>query len=241
MTAPLALVTGASRGIGAALARRLAGPGPGGGYHVVLTARTEGGLIETDDAVHAEGGTATIAPLDLGKPADIDRLAAAVGARWQALDLLVLNAATLGTLSPLPHADPVEVDRVLAIDLVAPFRLIRAFDPMLRRARGVVVALTSSVAAGGRAYWGPYAAAKAGLEALVGSYADEMRALGVRALVVDPGATATRMRRAAYPGEDPETLKAPDIVADRIASRLAGGIPAGVTRLSLDRAGAVIG
>lgn len=241
MTAPLALVTGASRGIGAALARALAAPGPGGGYHVVLTARSEAGLMETDDAIHAAGGTATIAPLDLRKADDIDRLAGALSARWQALDLLVLNAATLGTLSPLPHADPAEVERVLAVDLVAPFRLIRALDPMLRRARGLVVAVTSSVAAGGRAYWGPYAAAKAGLEALVGSYADEMRALGVRALVVDPGATATKMRAAAYPGEDPATLKSPDLVAGRIAERLAAGLPAGVTRLALDRAGAVVG
>ena len=240
MTGRLALVTGASRGIGAALAVRLAGPGPGGGHHVVLTARTEAGLIETDDAIHAAGGTATIAPLDLAKPEDIDRLARAVGSRWQALDLLVLNAATLGTLSPLPHADPAEVERVLALDLVAPFRLIRAFDPLLRRARGVVVAITSSVAAGGRAYWGPYAAAKAGLEALVGSYADEMQALGVRALIVDPGATRTSMRARAYPGEDPAALKTPATVAERIAGRLAEGVPAGATRLVLDRSGEVV-
>jgi NAD(P)-dependent dehydrogenase (short-subunit alcohol dehydrogenase family) len=237
MTAPLALVTGASRGIGAALAVRLAGPGAGGGHHVVLTARTEAGLIETDDAIHAAGGTATIAPVDLAKPDEIERLAHAVGTRWQALDLLVLNAAILGTLSPLPHADPAEVERVLALDLMAPFRLIRAFDPMLRRSRGVVVAITSSVANGGRAYWGPYAAAKAGLEAMVGSYADEMRALGVRALIVDPGATRTKMRARAYPGEDPQTLKTPDVVAERVAKALAAGLPAGTTRLALDKAG----
>jgi NAD(P)-dependent dehydrogenase (short-subunit alcohol dehydrogenase family) len=233
---PLALVTGASRGIGAALALRLAQAG----YHVILTARTEAGLIETDDLIQALGGTATIAPLDLAKGEDIDKLAQAVGARWEGLDLLVLNAAMLGTLSPLVHVPPREFEEVVALNLVAQWRLIRAFDPLLRRARGAVVAITSGVAAGGRAYWGPYAASKAGLETLVGTYADEMKALGVNALIVDPGGTRTKMRALAYPGEDPASLKSADVVADRITGRLAEGLPAGLSRLVIGRDGAVI-
>lgn len=234
-TKPLALVTGASRGIGAALATRLAREG----HHILLTARTEAGLVETDDAIQAAGGTATIAPLDLMKGDDIDRLAEAVAARWQGLDLLVLNAAMLGTLSPLAHVPPREFEEVVALNLTAQWRLIRAFDPLLRRARGKVVAITSGVAAGGRAYWGPYAASKAGLEALVGTYADEMRALGVHALIVDPGGTRTKMRAKAYPGEDANSLKTPDAVADRIAERLAQGLAPGCSRLSIGRDGAV--
>lgn len=233
---PLALVTGASRGIGAALAARLAK----GGFHVVLTARTEAGLVETDDAVQAAGGSATIAPLDLMKGEDIDKLAAAVASRWQGLDLLVLNAAMLGTLSPLVHVPVREFEEVVALNLVAQWRLIRAFDPLLRRARGAVVAITSSVADGGRAYWGPYAASKAGLENLVGTYADEMKALGVNALIVDPGATRTTMRARAYPGEDAATLKTAETVAERIAERLAAGLTPGCSRLAIGRDGSVI-
>lgn len=232
----LALVTGASRGIGAALARALAGAG----HHVVLTARDEKGLLATEEAIHAAGGTATIAPLDLLQLDDIDRLAAAVGARWEGLDLLVLNAAMLGTLSPLGHVAPAEFEKVMRLNVAAPWRLIRAFDPMLRRARGTVVGLTSSVAPG-RAYWGPYAASKAALESLLATYADEMTALGVKVLVVDPGGTATRMRRQAYPGEDPASLKAPEVVAERVVERLQAGLPRGLSRLVLDRAGAVVG
>jgi NAD(P)-dependent dehydrogenase (short-subunit alcohol dehydrogenase family) len=224
----LALVTGASRGIGAATAKALAAAGA----HVILTARTESGLIETEDAIHAAGGSATIAPLDLAQGDDIDRLAAAVGQRWEKLDILVLNAATLGTLSPLAHLSPSEFESVIALDLVAQWRLIRAFDPMLRRARPAsLVALTSSVARKGRAYWGPYAAAKAGLENLVETYADEMKALGVHALIVDPGATRTAMRARAFPGEDPATLKGPDTVADAIVARLAEGLAPGAERI----------
>jgi NAD(P)-dependent dehydrogenase (short-subunit alcohol dehydrogenase family) len=227
----LALVTGASRGIGRALAVRLAADG----FHVILTARTEAGLVETDDAIHDAGGTATIAPLDLARFDAIDKLAAAIAGRWERLDLLVLNAAMLGTLSPLGHAAPREFEEVMALNVTAQWRLLRAFDTLLRRARGTVVGVTSSVAMGGRAYWGPYAASKAALEVLLGTYADEMQALGVNALVVDPGATATKMRARAYPGEDPATLKPPETVADAIANAIAKGLPKGLSRLSVAR------
>lgn len=229
----LAVVTGASKGIGAAIARRLAADG----YHVILTARTEAGLIETEDAIHAAGGTATIAPVDLLKGEDIDKLAAAIGSRWETLDLLVLNAATLGTLTPLAHASPKEFDTVMALNVTAQWRLIRAFDTMLRRGRGTVVAVTSSVASRAEPYWGPYSASKAALENMVGVYAEEMRALGVNALVVDPGGTRTTMRARAFPGEDPNTLKTPDVVADAIADSLTG-LPPGLSRLKVAKDGA---
>lgn len=231
-----AIVTGASRGIGAALARRLAADG----CHVILTARTEPGLIETEDAIHAAGGTATIAPLDLMKGDEIDRLAAAISGRWeQGIDYLVLNAAMLGTLSPLAHVTPKEFDQVMALNLTAQWRLIRGFDALLRRGRGSVVAISSSVGTRPTAYWGPYAASKAALEMLVATYADEMKALSVQALIVDPGGTRTTMRARAFPGEDPMALKPPEAVADRIAERLAEGLPAGTTRLTIARDGTV--
>jgi NAD(P)-dependent dehydrogenase (short-subunit alcohol dehydrogenase family) len=228
----LALVTGASRGIGAATAIRLAREG----YHVILTARGESGLIATEDAIHAIGGTATIAPLDLTKGEEIDRLAAAISGRWPGLDLLVLNAAMLGTLSPLAHASPKEFEAVMALNVTAQWRLIRAFDGLLRLGRGTVIAVTSSVAGRAEAYWGPYSASKAALENLVGVYAAEMRNLGVNALVVDPGGTRTQMRARAFPGEDPMTLKAPEAVADAIAEALPKLTP-GCARLVIDRSG----
>jgi NAD(P)-dependent dehydrogenase (short-subunit alcohol dehydrogenase family) len=231
-----ALVTGASRGIGAAIARRLAADGA----HLILTARTEAGLIETEDAIHAAGGTATIAPVDLLKGDDVDRLATAIGGRWnQGLDILVLNAAMLGTLSPVAHVKPKEFEEVVALNLTAQWRLIRGFDAQLRRAGGTLIAITSSVGTRPTAYWGPYAASKAGLEMLVDTYAEEMKALGVTTLVVDPGGTATQMRARAYPGEDPATLKSPDVVADRIVERLAAGLTPGANRLAIARDGAI--
>jgi NAD(P)-dependent dehydrogenase (short-subunit alcohol dehydrogenase family) len=229
----LALVTGASRGIGAATAKRLAADG----FHVVLTARSEAGLIETEDAIHAAGGSATIAPVDLLKGDDIDRLGAAIGGRWQAVDLLVLNAATLGTLSPLAHASPKEFETVMALNVTAQWRLIRAFDPMLRMARGTLVAVTSSVAGRAEAYWGPYSASKAALENMAHVYAAEMKALGCKVLVVDPGGTRTTMRARAFPGEDPQTLKTPEVVADAIADALPGLAP-GAARLTVAKSGA---
>lgn len=236
---PLAIVTGASRGIGAATAKALAATN-----HVLITARTEAGLIEVDDAIHAAGGQATIAPLDLTDFDGIDRLAQAVAGRWGALQTLVLNAATLGTLTPLAHADPKEFDRVLALNVTAQWRLIRAFDSMLRRGvaqhgQAKLVLLSSSVARKDAAYWGAYAASKAALESMAGTYAEEMKNLGVGVLLVDPGGTRTTMRAKAYPGEDAMTLKAPELVAAAIADRLKA-LPNGLSRLTLDRSGAII-
>ncbi len=231
----VALVTGASRGIGAELAVRLGAAG----YHVILTARTEAGLIEVEDRIHAAGGTATIVPMNLTRAEEVDRLAGVIAERWQKLDLLVLNAATLGSLTPVAHATPKEWDSVIALNLTAQWRLIRNFDAMLRIARGTVVAVTSSVASRAEPYWGPYSASKAALENLVGVYAEEMKILGVNVLVVDPGGTRTAMRAKAFPGEDPATLKAPDMVAEAVVAQLPAMGP-GLTRLKLDRAGTVV-
>lgn len=219
LTGKLALVTGASRGIGAATAQALAAAGA----HVVLTARTEAGLIEVDDRIHAAGGTATIAPFDLSDGDAIDRLAAALHARWGKLDVLILNAATLGTLTPVPHIDPTEFARVVALNLTANWRMIRAFDPLLRAAdAGRLVTLTSSVATTPRAYWGTYAATKAALDNLVLTYGEEVgNTSAVRVAAVDPGATATTMRARAFPGEDATTIKQPGAVADTIVGLLA--------------------
>lgn len=230
----IALVTGASRGIGAATARRLAAEG----YHVVLTARTEGGLIETDDAIHAAGGSSTIAPLDLRKYDDIDRLAQAIATRWGKLDLLVLNAATLGTLSPTAHVAPKEFENVMALNVISQWRMLRAFDNPLRRARGTVVAVTSSAASKNLPYWGPYAASKAALETIAGTYASEMQSLGVNVLIVNPGRTRTAMRARAFPGEDPTTVKAPETIADAVAEVLPKLGP-GLSHLSVERDGSM--
>lgn len=228
LTSKLALVTGASRGIGAATAETLAEVGA----HVVLAARTEAGLIEVDDRIHAVGGTATIAPFDLRDGEAIDRLAAALHDRWGKLDILVLNAATLGSLTPVPHIDPKEFDSVVALNLTANYRLIRAFDPLLRASdAGRLVALTSSVATAPRAFWGTYAATKAALETLVLTYGEEVRnTSAVRVAVVDPAATATSMRARAFPGEDATTLKGPTVVADALVALLGEDFVTGTRR-----------
>ena len=212
----LALVTGASRGIGAATAMALAAAGA----HVVLTARTGAALEKVEDAIFAAGGSATIAPLDLTETDSIARLAVAIGERWQALDVLVLNAAMLGTLGAVPAIDPKELARVLTLNVSAQAALIGAFDPMLRRSkRARVVGVTSSVARNARAYWGLYGASKAAFETLVGAYGDEMEQISsVRTAIVNPGATRTAMRARAYPGEDPASVKAPEVVGNRIAA-----------------------
>ena len=214
----LALVTGASRGIGAATAEALAREGA----HVVITARTAQGLEEVEERVHAAGGSATIAPLDLTDGDSIARLAAAIGGRWEALDLLVLNAATLGSLGPVPAIDGKEFNKVLTLNLIAQQTLIAAFDPLLRKSKqGRVIAMTSSVAARPRAFWGAYAASKAALETLVLSYVVEVRNLApLKVALVNPGATATEMRARAYPGEDPATVKSPSIVAEAVVGLL---------------------
>ncbi len=212
----LALVTGASRGIGAATAEALAASGA----HVVLTARTVAGLEAIEERIHDAGGSATIAPLDLSDTDGIARLAEAISGRWKALDILVLNAATLGTLTPVPHIDAKEFARVITLNLTSQAAIIGAFDSMLRAAASArVIGLTSSVGATPRAYWGAYGASKAGFETLLGSYAEETRNIGrVRVAIVDPGATRTVMRARAFPGEDPADVKAPETVGLRIAA-----------------------
>ncbi|HEU0134720.1 MAG TPA: SDR family NAD(P)-dependent oxidoreductase [Allosphingosinicella sp.] len=214
----VALVTGASRGIGAATAEALALAGA----HVVLTARTAADLEAAEERIHQAGGTATIAPLDLVETDSIARLAAAVAERWGRLDILMLNAATLGSLTPVAQIDGKEFSRVLTLNLLASQALIAGFDPLLRKSEaGRLVAVTSSVGRRPRAYWGAYGASKAALEALVLSYAEEVRNLSpVKVAILDPGATATTMRARAFPGEDPATLKPPSAVAEAMVALL---------------------
>lgn len=216
----IALVTGASRGIGAATAEALAARGA----HVVLTARTAEALESVEERIHAAGGSATIAPVDLTDGDSIARLAAAISGRWNTLDVLVLNAAMLGTLTPVTSIDTKEFNKILTLNVLAQQALLTGFDPLLRRANaGKVVAITSSVARQPRAYWGAYAASKAALENLVASYGDEMANIStVRTAIVDPGATRTVMRAKAFPGEDPSTVKEPAIVAEAIANLVSG-------------------
>jgi NAD(P)-dependent dehydrogenase (short-subunit alcohol dehydrogenase family) len=214
----LALVTGASRGIGAATAEALAAAGA----HVILVARTAKALEEVEQQIHEGGGTATIAPLDLTDGDAISKLAAAVRERWDALDMLVLNAAMLGSLTPVEHIDGKEFAKLLATNLLANQALIAAFDPMLRRSeRADLVALTSSVGSEPRAFWGAYGSSKAALETLVLAYADETEHAGrIRVHIIDPGATRTRMRQLAFPGEEPASVKPPEAVAKAILERL---------------------
>jgi len=221
----LALVTGAGRGIGAAIAEALAAAGA----HVVLTARTAAELEAVEERIHAAGGSATIAPLDLTEQDSIARLAQAVAGRWQALDLIVLNAAMLGTLTPVAQIDGKEFNRLLTLNLLAQQALIAAFDPLLRKsAAGRLIALTSSVGRAPRAYWGAYGASKAALETLVTAYGEEVKNLApLKVAIVDPGATATQMRARAYPGEDPATLKAPGAVAAAVIELLGGDFETG--------------
>jgi NAD(P)-dependent dehydrogenase (short-subunit alcohol dehydrogenase family) len=214
----LALVTGASRGIGAATAEALAREGA----HVVITARTTAGLEEVEERIFAAGGSATIAPLDLAEGESIGKLAAAIAERWEALDILVLNAAMLGSLGPVPHIDGKEFNKLLTLNLLASQAMIAAFDPMLRKsAQGRLLAVTSSVGRRPRAFWGAYGASKAALETLVLSYADEVRNVApLKVAIVDPGSTATAMRARAFPGEDQATLKPPSAVADAVVDLL---------------------
>ena len=220
----VALVTGASRGIGAATAIALAGHGA----HVVITARDVAGLERVEDAIWQAGGSATIAPLDLTEADSISRLAAAVRERWAALDVLVLNAARLGSLAAVPAIDPKEMAAVLTLNVSAQAALIAAFDPMLRASGAArVIGITSSVGRGPRAFWGSYGASKAAFETLLGAYRDEMEQLGVAVAIVDPGATRTRMRADAFPGEDPASVKDPAVVGERIGALAAQGFAPG--------------
>jgi len=207
----IALITGASRGIGAAVAERFAAEGA----HLVLAARTAGGLEEIDDKVQAAGGSATLVPLDLRDFIKIDELAAALHERYGHLDILVGNAAEFGTFSPLGHIDPKLWGEIIDLNLTANWRLIRAMDPLLRAApAGRAIFVTSGIARTPRAYWGPYAVSKAGLEALVKTYAAEIEKSRVRANLINPGVVRTRLRARVFPGEDPVTLPPPESVAD---------------------------
>ena len=208
----IALVTGASRGIGAAVAKRFAAEGA----QVVAVARTVGGLEELDDEIRQAGGSgATLVPLDLADFDRIDALGASLFERFGRLDVLVGNAAILGTLSPLGHVDPATWQAVVDINLTANYRLIRSLDPLLRRSdAGRAIFVTSGAAAGAFAYWGPYAVTKAGLETLASTYAAENAKTKVRVNVIDPGVVRTAMRARAFPGEDPDGLPPPDAVTD---------------------------
>ena len=221
----VALVTGASRGIGAAIAKALGAAGA----HVILTARTTGGLEEVEDAIHAAGGSSTIAPMDLAENESIGRLAGAIEGRWPALDLLVLNAATLGTLSAVPAIDGKDLAKVLTLNVSAQAAMLGAFDPMLRKARAArVIGMTSGVARNPRAYWGMYAASKAAFENLLLSYGEEVRHIsGIRVALVNPGPTRTAMRARAYPGEDATSLKGPETVAERVCALAVAGFEPG--------------
>lgn len=221
----LALVTGASRGIGAATAEALAAAGA----HVILTARGASALEQVEEQIHQAGGTATIAAIDLTEDENIQKLAQAVAERWGSLDILILNAAMLGSLSPVEHLDPKELERVFRLNVLANQAMISAFDPLLRRAdKAEVVGITSSVGDEPRAFWGGYGASKAALDTLLGAYADETAYAGkLRVLIVDPGATRTRMRQLAFPGEEPESVKSPEVVAAAIVAQLQGDAPTG--------------
>ncbi len=210
LTGRLALVTGASRGIGRAVALRYAAEGA----HVIALAKTQAGLEELDDAISAAGGKTTLVVADLTDFDALDRLGASIFERWGRLDVLVGNAAVLGTLTPVGHIDPKTWDEVIAVNLTANWRLIRSLDPLLRISdAGRALFVTSGVASG-RAYWGTYAVSKGALETLVRTYAAEIGKTSVRANLIDPGATRTRMRAAAYPGEKPENVKPPEAVTD---------------------------
>ena len=225
LSGKLALVTGASRGIGASTAEALAKAGA----HVILVARTTDAIEKVEERIHEAGGSATIAPLDLTQGEGIGKLASAVAERWKALDILVLNAATLGSLTPVEHIDAKEYARILTLNVSAPQALIAAFDPLLKKAeRADVVALTSSVGAEPRAFWGAYGSSKAALETLLGAYADETAfTKRIRVHMIDPGATRTRMRALAFPGEEPDSVKPPETVAIAIVDRLSADVPTG--------------
>ena len=208
----IALITGASRGIGAAVAERFAAEGA----RLVLVARTVGGLEEVDDKCRRAGAPpATLVPLNLREFDLIDQLGASLYERFGRLDVLVGNAAALGTLSPMGHIQPDTWTETLDLNLTANWRLIRSLDPLLRQSEaGRAIFVTSGIAAGAKAYWGPYAASKAALEMMVKTYAAELAKTNVRANLLDPGVIATNMRAQAFPGEDPATLRTPESVTE---------------------------
>ena len=207
----IALITGASRGIGAAIAERFAREGA----HLVLAARTVGGLEDTDDRVRAAGGSATLVPLDLRDFGKIDELGAALFERYGRLDILVGSAAEFGVFSPLGHIDPNVWSEIIALNLTANWRLLRAMDPLLRMAlAGRAIFVTTRRARDALPYYGAYAVSKAGLETMVRIYAGEVARTNVRVNLVDPGIARTRLRATIFPGENPETVPPPEMVAD---------------------------
>jgi len=214
-----ALITGASRGIGAAVAKALAAEGA----HVILVARSVGGLEEVDDAISALGGTATLVPLDLLKTDSIDGLAAPILDRWKKLDILVGAAATLGKLTPTPQYDPKLWEDVFKLNVHANWRLIRALDPLLRHSdAGRALFVTAEPARQKKLYWAGYSASKAALEQLVLTYAEEVAKTNLKVNLIDPGPTATKLRLSAYPGEDQSTLPTADDKAAMFLDALAG-------------------
>lgn len=218
----IALVTGSSRGIGAATAVALAAKGA----HVVITGRKVKDLEAVEDAIHGVGGTATIAPMDLTESDSIARLAAAIAERWDRLDILVIAAAMLPSLTPVTHIDRKQFNDALTLNLLATQALLASFDPLLKRSEvgGRIIGLTSSVGQKPRAFWGAYAATKAAFDNLLLSHGQEVeRISGTRVAIVDPGATRTVMRARAYPGEDPATVKPPEVVGEHIAQMLIDG------------------
>ena len=225
MTKPLdnrlALVTGASKGIGAATAKAFAAAGA----HVVLTARDVRALEAVEDTIHAAGGASTIAPVDLAESDGIARLASAIASRWDKLDVLVAAAAYLPALTPVTQIDGKQLSQALTVNFLSTQALLANFDPLLKRAEaGRVIGLTSSVGANPRAYWAAYGTTKAAFDNLLESYAQEVEKTSkVRVALVDPGATRTAMRAKAYPGEDPQTVKPPEAVAERLTQLLVEG------------------
>ena len=221
----VALVTGSSRGIGAATARALAAAGA----HVILTARSARDLEAIEEEIHEAGGTATISPMDLTESDSIARLANAVSDRWGKLDILVINAAILPNLTPVAQIEQQFFNRALTLNVLATQALLANFEPLLKRSDGArVIGVTSWIGQNPRAYWGEYGATKAAFDNLLGAYAQEVQNISnTRVAIVDPGATRTQMRARAYPGEDPATVKAPEVVGERIAALVQEDFPTG--------------
>jgi len=217
MAGRTALITGASRGIGRAAALALAGAGA----HVILVARTTGGLEETDDAIQKIGGTATLVPMNLRDFDAIDRLGASIYERWGKLDAMLGNAGVLGTLTPLAQITPKGFAEVMEVNVTANWRLIRSMDPLLRQSdAGRVLFVSSGAAKKHTPYWGAYAVSKAALEMLALTYAAECRETNLKVNLLNPGPMRTAMRAKAMPGEDPATLPTPDEIAPQIVEML---------------------